>query len=339
MPNPTPEEVKGLVGATGTSAAPLTNPGASPLALAKPPSLLARALDSDIYASFRASKVTMLATFIVLLMFFGAAFAPFIAPFDPFDPAKVFLADSSIPPRWTELGDPRFIIGTDDQGRDLYSAILYGLRVSLTVGGLGVALAATIGITLGLIAGYAGGRIDSIIMRVADVQLTFPAILIALLIDGVVHSLLKGVNREDSAIPVLVISIGLSFWVQYARTIRGSTLVEKNKDYIAAARLVGIPTPVIMLRHVLPNVIGPVLVILTINLGLAIITEATLSFLGVGLPATQPSLGTLIAIGNQYLFSGDWWIVTFPGVTLAVLVLAVNLLGDWLRDALNPRLR
>ncbi len=320
MPHPTPEEVKGLVGG-GSSG------------------LVTRLLDSDVFASFRSSKLTMLAAFIVLLMFFGAAFAPWIAPFDPFDPAKVFLSDASIPPRWQAAGDPRFIFGTDDQGRDLYSAILYGLRVSLIVGGLGVLLAAAIGITLGLVAGYVGGRVDALIMRVADVQLTFPAILIALLIDGVVHSLWKGVSREESAIPVLVISIGLSFWVQYARTIRGSTLVEKNKDYVAAARLVGIPTPVIMLRHVLPNVIGPVLVILTINLGLAIITEATLSFLGVGLPPTQPSLGTLISIGNQYLFSGDWWIVAFPGATLAVLVLAVNLLGDWLRDALNPKLR
>jgi len=202
-----------------------------------------------------------------------------------------------------------------------------------------VLLAAGIGITLGLLAGYVGGRVDAIIMRIADVQLTFPAILIALLIDGVVHAMFKGASREETAIPVLVISIGLSFWVQYARTIRGSTMVEKNKDYVHAARLVGLSAPVIMLRHVLPNVIGPVLVILTINLGLAIITEATLSFLGVGLPATQPSLGTLISIGNKYLFSGDWWIVTFPGATLAIIVLSVNLLGDWLRDALNPRLR
>jgi peptide/nickel transport system permease protein len=207
------------------------------------------------------------------------------------------------------------------------------------VGGLGCLLAAVIGITLGLLAGYLGGRTDAIIMRIADVQLTFPAILIALLIDGVVRGIFKNASREDTAIYVLVVSIGLSFWVQYARTIRGSTLIERNKDYVMAARLVGLPAPLIMLRHVLPNVIGPVLVILTINLGLAVITEATLSFLGVGLPPTQPSLGTLISIGNKYLFSGDWWIVAFPGVTLAALVLAVNLLGDWLRDALNPRLR
>jgi len=305
----------------------------------KAPSRWARIRDSDILASFLKSKVTMAAAFVVLILFIGAAFSPWLAPTNPFDPATVFLADSMIPPAWQDGGEARFILGTDDQGRDLYSAILYGMRVSLTVGLLGVALAASIGITLGLLAGYLGGRTDAIIMRIADVQLTFPAILIALLIDGVVRGLFKNASREDTAIYVLVISIGLSFWVQYARTIRGSTLVERNKDYVMAARLVGLPAPLIMLRHVLPNVIGPVLVILTINLGLAVITEATLSFLGVGLPATQPSLGTLISIGNRYLFSGDWWIVAFPGITLAALVLAVNLLGDWLRDALNPRLR
>lgn len=304
-----------------------------------PPSLLARMLDSDVFASFKRSKVTMVAAFVVLVLFVGAAFSPWLAPTNPFDPATVFLADSMIPPAWQDGGEARFMLGTDDQGRDLYSAILYGLRVSLIVGGLGCILAASIGITLGLLAGYLGGRVDSLIMRIADVQLTFPAILIALLIDGVVRGIFKGVSREDTAISVLVVSIGLSFWVQYARTIRGSTLVERNKDYVHAARLVGLPAPLIMLRHVLPNVIGPVLVILTINLGLAVITEATLSFLGVGLPATQPSLGTLISIGNKYLFSGDWWIVAFPSITLAALVLAINLLGDWLRDALNPRLR
>jgi peptide/nickel transport system permease protein len=340
MVQPTREEIGGMIGgargeatATAPSAASVTDMPSTGR------SLMARALDSDIYASFRRSPMTMVAAFIVLLMVLGAVFAPLLATMNPFDPAQVFLADSSLPPRWQAGGDPRFFLGTDDQGRDMYSAILYGLRVSLIVGGLGVLLAAAIGITLGLLAGYAGGRTDSIIMRIADVQLTFPAILIALLIDGVIRALMGGGHKEESAVFVLVISIGLSFWVQYARTIRGSTLVEKNKDYVQAARLVGIPAPLIMIRHVLPNVIGPVLVILTINLGLAIITEATLSFLGVGLPPTQPSLGTLISIGQRYLFSGDWWIVAFPGATLAIVVLAVNLLGDWLRDALNPRLR
>lgn len=305
----------------------------------KDPSWLARALDSDIWHSFKASPVTMLAAFVVLVMTLAALFAPLIAPMNPFDPAQVFLMNANIPPRWMNGGDPQFLLGTDDQGRDLYSAILYGLRVSIFIGVIGVAIACTLGVTLGLVAGYFGGRVDSFIMRIADVQLTFPAILIALLIDGIVRGLLKSASREDIAFGVLVVSIGLAFWVQYARTVRGSTLVEKGRDYIQAARLVGLPAPLIMIRHVLPNVIGPVLVILTINVGLAIITEATLSFLGVGLPPTQPSLGTLISIGNKYLFSGDWWIVTFPGITLALFVLSINLLGDWLRDALNPKLQ
>lgn len=305
----------------------------------KESSWLTRALDSDIWHSFKSSPVTMLAALIVLVMTLAALLAPWIAPMNPFDPAQVFLMNANIPPRWMQGGDPQFLLGTDDQGRDLYSAILYGLRVSIFIGMIGVAIACTIGVTLGLTAGYFGGRIDSFIMRIADVQLTFPAILIALLIDGIVRGLLKSATREDIAFGVLVVSIGLAFWVQYARTVRGSTLVEKGRDYIQAARLVGLPAPLIMIRHVLPNVIGPVLVILTINVGLAIITEATLSFLGVGLPPTQPSLGTLISIGNKYLFSGDWWIVTFPGITLALFVLSINLLGDWLRDALNPKLQ
>ncbi|MEO1795213.1 MAG: ABC transporter permease, partial [Pseudomonadota bacterium] len=230
-------------------------------------------------------------------------------------------------------------LGTDDQGRDVLSAIMYGARISLSVGIASVLLAAAIGIILGLLAGYVGGFVDSVIMRVADVQLTFPAILIALLIDGVATGLIGTVDKERTAFSVLVLSIGLSFWVQYARTVRSSTLVERNKEYVQAARLIGIPAPIIMLRQVLPNVMGPVLVIATINLALAVITEATLSFLGVGIPPTQPSLGTLIRIGNDFLFSGEWWITIFPGIALAIFVLAVNLLGDWLRDALNPRLR
>jgi peptide/nickel transport system permease protein len=305
----------------------------------KRPSLMARALDSDILASFLSSKVTMLSGLVTVIMLGGALLAPWIAPTNPFDPGSVDLMNSLMPPRWIEGGDPNFLLGTDNQGRDLWSAILYGMRVSLIIGLLGVVAAATLGIGLGLLAGYAGGRTDAFIMRLADVQLTFPAILIALVIDGVVHAMIKGVPREQTAFGVLIASIGLSFWVQYARTVRGSTLVEKNKDYVQAARLIGIPAPLIVLRHVLPNVMGPVLVILTINLALAIITEATLSFLGVGLPPTQPSLGTLIRIGNDFLFSGEWWIVAFPGITLAAFVLAVNLLGDWLRDALNPKLR
>lgn len=303
------------------------------------PGFRARITDTDIWHSFKKSKVTVVAAIVTLTIFLGALFAPLIAPHDPFDLATLSLLDSLTPPAWEEGGDSRFLLGTDDQGRGILSTILYGSRISLAVGFASVILAAVLGISLGLLAGYVGGRTDSIIMRIADVQLTFPAILIALLIDGSVRGVLGGVDREQSAFYVLVVSIGLSFWVQYARTVRSSTLVEKNKEYVQAARLIGLHPIKIMARHVLPNVMGPVLVIATINLALAIITEATLSFLGVGIPPTQPSLGTMIRIGNDFLFSGEWWITIFPGITLAVLVLAVNLLGDWLRDALNPRLR
>ena len=303
------------------------------------PGFWTRAFDSDIWHSFKRSKITIVAAIVTLLIFLSALFAPLIAPHNPFDLATLSLLDSLTPPAWEEGGDPRFLLGTDDQGRGILSTILYGSRISLAVGFAAVVFAAVLGISLGLLAGYAGGRTDSIIMRIADVQLTFPAILIALLIDGSVRSVLGGIDREQSAFYVLVVSIGLSFWVQYARTVRSSTLVEKNKEYVQAARLIGLHPIKIMARHVLPNVMGPVLVIATINLALAIITEATLSFLGVGIPPTQPSLGTMIRIGNDFLFSGEWWITIFPGITLAVLVLAVNLLGDWLRDALNPRLR
>src|SRR5436309_12276949 len=301
--------------------------------------VVGRIVGSDIFYSFRRSKMTMVAAAVTLLFFLLAIFAPLLAVQNPFDPAQLQLLNSRISPLWTADGQSPFLLGTAEQGRDVFSAILYGLRISLTVGVLGVLFSGTLGILLGLIAGYVGGAVDGLIMRIADVQLTFPAILIALLIDGVVKSVFG--NRLDavSTLAVLVLAIGLSFWVQYARTVRGSVMVEKNKDYVAAAQLIGLPAPVIMLRHVLPNTMGPVLVIATINLALAIITEATLSFLGSGMPDTMPSLGTLIRIGNNYLFAGEWWIVAFPGIALAALILSINLLGDWLRDALNPKLR
>jgi len=300
---------------------------------------LKRGLDSDIFYSFRRSRMTMVAASVTILFFLLAIFASQLSVQNPFDPAQLQLMNSRISPLWTADGQSPFLLGTDEQGRDVFSAILYGLRISLVVGVLGVALAGALGITLGLIAGYVGGAVDGLIMRIADVQLTFPAILIALLVNGVAKSVFG--NRLDamSTLAVLVVAIGLSFWVQYARTVRGSVMVEKNKDYVAAAQLIGLPAPKIIFRHVLPNAMGPILVIATINLALAIITEATLSFLGVGLPPTQPSLGTLIRIGNDYLFSGEWWITVMPGIMLAVLILSVNLLGDWLRDALNPKLR
>ncbi len=301
--------------------------------------LLARALDSDIFYSFRQSKVVMVAAFVTLLYFALALFAPLISPQNPFDLASLDLMDGLTPPSWQEDGMAKFPIGTDDQGRDMLSAIMYGSRLSLAVGFASVAFAAILGISLGLISGYVGGFVDTLIMRIADIQLTFPSILIALLIDGTVSGLFPSLRREDSAFWVLVLAIGLSFWVQYARTVRSSVLVEKEREYVQAAKLIGLKPLTIMVRHVLPNVLGPVLVIMTINLALAIITEATLSFLGVGIPVTQPSLGTLIRIGQDFLFSGEWWITIFPGAALAVLVLSVNLLGDWLRDALNPKLR
>jgi peptide/nickel transport system permease protein len=300
---------------------------------------LRRAVDSDVFYSFRRSRLTMIAAAVTVLFFAVAIFAPLLAAQNPFDPAQLQLMNSRIPPLWVADGQSPFLLGTDEQGRDVFSAILYGLRISLTVGVLGVVFSGALGIALGLIAGYFGGAVDTLIMRIADVQLTFPAILIALLINGVVKSVFGDRLDAMSMLAVLVFAIGLSFWVQYARTVRGSVLVEKNKDYVAAAQLIGLPAPVIMLRHVLPKTMGPILVIATINLALAIITEATLSFLGAGMPDTMPSLGTLIRIGNNYLFSGEWWIVAFPGIALAALILSINLLGDWLRDALNPKLR
>ena len=304
-----------------------------------PRDLLDRFFDSDVWFSFRRSKVTMVAAGVTAVYFVAALFAPLIAPHDPFDLVNLDVMDSFIPPMWELDGDPRFLLGTDDQGRDMLSAIIHGARVSLFIGFASVVLALVLGVGLGLWAGFVGGRIDAFLMRVAEIQLSFPTILIALLINGVLRGALHIEQQVYLAYVVLVLSIGVSGWVQYARTVRGSTMVERNKEYVQAARVIGIHPWLIMLRHILPNVTGPVLVIATIHLAVAIISEATLSFLGVGVPPTEPSLGTLIRIGNDFLFSGEWWITIFPGVALAVLVLAVNLLGDWLRDALNPKLR
>ena len=302
-------------------------------------SFIARLADNDILHSFLKSKVVVTAGVVTLVMMMVALLAPLIAPHNPFDLKSLSLLDANLSPSWIAGGDKRFLLGTDDQGRDLLSAILYGSRSSIAIGILSVALAMAVGVSLGLIAGYTGGRTDAIIMRIADVKLTFPAILVALLIDGIAKAMIGSKFGTGGEFWILVVAIGFSYWVQYARTVRSVTLVERNKEYVQAARLIGQGPFSIMFRHVLPNVMSPVLVIATINLALAIITEATLSFLGVGLPPTEPSLGTLIRIGNNFLFSGEWWIVAFPGITLASLVLAVNLLGDWLRDALNPKLR
>ena len=300
---------------------------------------LAAAWDSDIAYSFRRSPIAVVAAVVTVVFFAGAGFAPWLAPHNPFDLASLDLLDAFTPPVWEARGNPAYLLGSDDQGRDVLSTIMYGSRLSLLVGFGSVAFALVLGVGLGLIAGYVGGRTDTLIMRIADVQLSFPAILIALLIDGVARVAMPRALHDRLAIPVLILAIGVSGWVQYARTVRGSTLVEKSKEYVQAARVIGIHPLQIMVRHVLPNVMGPVLVIATIHLALAIIIEATLSFLGVGVPPTQPSLGTLVRIGNAFLFSGEWWITLFPGAALVIMVLAVNLLGDWLRDALNPKLR
>ncbi|MCY3877801.1 MAG: ABC transporter permease [Rhodobacteraceae bacterium] len=304
------------------------------------PSRLKTVWESDFGYAFRRSPVALVSCLVVLFLVLSAVMAPWIAPHDPFNPVTLNLMNGFTPPSTPNAftGDS-FWLGTDDQGRDVFSTILFGMRISLFVGFSAVLFAMILGVTLGLIAGYAGGWIETLIMRVADVQLTFPAILVAMLIFGIAKGFTPVEYRDQMAIWVLILAIGLSDWVQFARVVRGATLVEKNKEYVQAARLIGRSGGAIMLRHILPNVLSPVLVIATISLALAIIAEATLSFLGVGAPPTQPSLGTLIRIGQGFLFSGEWWILLFPSVTLLSLALSVNLLGDWLRDALNPRLR
>ena len=299
---------------------------------------LFRFFDSDVWHSFRSSPTAMVAAVIAFVCVFCALFAPLIAPHNPFDLATLELGDSRLPPAWSAGGNPRYLLGTDDQGRDILSALMYGTRISLFVGLASVLVSMLIGVSLGLLSGFAGGRVDGLIMRVCDVMLSFPSILIALLIDGVGRALFP--NAHDTlAFAVLIIAISLTGWVQYARTVRGSTMVERNKEYVQAARVIGVTPLRIMRRQVLPNVLGPVMVLAPLQVALAIITEATLSFLGVGVPPTSPSLGTLIRVGNDFLFSGEWWITIFPGAVLVLITLSVNLLGDWLRDALNPRLR
>lgn len=299
---------------------------------------LKRWLDSDIGHSFRGSPTALVAALIAFVCCFAALFAPWVAPHNPFDLTTLELTNARLPPAWYAGGSKAFLLGSDDQGRDILSAVIYGARISLAVGLVSVVLSVLIGVTLGLLAGYLGGWVDAFLMRLCDVMLSFPAILVALLIAGVGRALFPNAH-ETLAFGVLILSITLTGWVQYARTVRGSTLVERNKEYVQAARVTGVSSLRIMRRHVLPNVLGPVLVLATIQVATAIITEATLSFLGVGAPPTSPSLGTLIRIGNDYLFSGEWWITLFPGVMLVLIALSVNLLGDWLRDALNPRLR
>ena len=302
------------------------------------PSAWARFADGDLWHSFRTSPVAIAAALIALVCLVCSVFAPWIAPHNPFDLATLDLSDARLPPAWKPDGRAAFPLGTDDQGRDILSALMYGARISLFVGFVSVLLSVIFGVALGLLSGFVGGSLDAFIMRVCDVMLSFPAILVALLIDGVGRAMFP--NAHDTlAFAVLILAIALTGWVKFARTVRGATLVERNKEYVQAARVIGVPPWRIMRRHVLPNVLGPVFVLATIDIGQAILIEATLSYLGVGVPPTSPSLGTLIRVGGDFLFSGEWWITIFPGVMLVLIVLSVNLLGDWLRDALNPRLR
>ena len=298
-----------------------------------------KASDSPVKRAFAKSRLVQVASGVLLLLVLATIFAPWLSLHNPFDPANLDLMDAFTPPWSQGMGDMFYPLGADDQGRDVYSAILYGLRMSVFVGVSAVALSLIIGVPLGLIAGYAGGWFDTLLMRIADVQLTFPVILVALLIFGIARGLLPEGYRDDMAVFVIIVAIGLSDWVQYARTVRGAVMVEKQKDYVLAAQLIGRSQTAILTKHILPNMLAPILVIATISFAHAIVAESTLSYLGVGLPPTAPSLGTLIRIGQSFLFSGEWWILLFPSLVLLALALSVNLVGDWLRDALNPKLQ
>ena len=299
----------------------------------------ARLLDNDVVYSFFTTPGAIIAAIITFTAVAAAFSAPVIAPYNPFDPSQISLWDGKLPPAWVEGGSSAYLLGTDNQGRDMLSTILYGGRISILVGLAAVSLGMLLGVTLGVISGYLGGIVDTVIMRLADVQLTIPGILVAILINGIGRAALPLELRDDFAIYVVIVAIGLTDWPQFARVARGATLVEAEKEYVQSARVIGLPRWLIITRHILPNTLRPILVIATIGLALAIIGEATLSFLGQGIPPTTPSLGTLIRVGNEFLFSGLWWITLFPAVSLVVLVFAVNLLGDWMRDALNPKLR
>jgi len=310
-----------------------------PTAAAATPRRRWRNADSPVLRAFARSRTVQLAVLVLVLIAVASLLAPWLARQDPFDPAHLDLIDAFTPPGGQGASGAFYPLGADDQGRDVFCAILYGLRMSMLVGVASVALSLAIGVPLGLVAGYGGGWFDTLVMRIADVQLTFPVLLVALLIFGIARGLLPEGYRDGMAVYVIVVAIGLSDWVQYARTVRGAVLVERHKDYVAAAQIIGRSHADILVRHILPNLLAPVLVIAAISFALAIVAESTLSYLGVGLPPTQPSLGTLIRIGQGFLFSGEWWILLFPGLVLLALALSVNLVGDWLRDALNPKLQ
>ena len=302
-------------------------------------SFINKIIDSDIFFSFKKSPTAIISSLILLIIFFCSFFVEIIAPYNPFDPSSLSLLDAFTPPSWSEGGTRNFLLGTDGQGRDMLSTILYGSRISLIVGFSAILFSLILGVALGLTAGYFGGRYEMFVMRITDVQLTIPSILMALLVDGIARGIISRELHDQMAIYVLIFAIGISEWPQFARVSRAATLVEKNKDYVSASTIIGVSNLMIMLRHILPNILRPILVIGTIGLALAIIAESTLSFLGVGVPPTTPSLGTLIRIGNDFLFSGEWWITFFPAIFLVLLAFSINLLGDWMRDTLNPKLK
>jgi len=302
-------------------------------------SFINKIIDSDIIFNFKKSPTAIISSLILVIIFFCSFFVEIIAPYNPFDPSSLSLMDAFTPPSWSEGGTRNFLLGTDGQGRDMLSTILYGSRISLIVGFSAILFSLILGVALGLTAGYFGGRYEMFVMRITDVQLTIPSILMALLVDGIARGIISRELHDQMAIYVLIFAIGISEWPQFARVSRAATLVEKNKDYVSASTIIGVSNLMIMLRHILPNILRPILVIGTIGLALAIIAESTLSFLGVGVPPTTPSLGTLIRIGNDFLFSGEWWITFFPAIFLVLLAFSINLLGDWMRDTLNPKLK
>ncbi len=285
------------------------------------------------------SPAAMLAALVAALIFLGALFAPWLSLINPYDLASFSLFDGLLPPVWKDGGNPKFLLGTDDQGRDMISSILYGARLSLLIGLAAMTIATVLGVGLGLAAGYYGGWLDTIVMRIADVQLALPAILTALLIDGIARGVLPPDAQQNLRVAVLTLAIALSLWVNFARTARASTFVQMQKEYVQAAIMMGQRPARVMFVHILPNILGPLLVIMTVDLASAILLEATLSFLGIGLPADSPSLGTLIRIGMQFLLSGEWWILWIPTLFLVALVVSINILGDFLRDVFNTRLR
>jgi len=297
-----------------------------------------RLLQSDLAYHFKRDKVAIASSTVFLILALMALFSPLIAPFDPYDLQQIDLMDSEMPPVWIEDADPRFLLGTDDQGRDLWSTILYGMRVSLLIGIFAVLLQATIGIVIGLVSGYIGGRVDSILMRIADVQLSFSTLMVAIIVLAIVKNAFGADTYSSWAMFILILVIGLSEWPQIARTVRSSVLAEKEKEYVDAAHVMGFGPTRIMFKHILPNCLSPIFVIATLQIANAIITEAALSFLGLGMPVTEPSLGSLISIGKEYLFSGSWWITLIPGFFLIIIVIAINLMGDFLRDVFNPKL-